>query len=440
LLAAVCLALLAGAGCGDRPRSNPLDPQNPETGGGPQGFHAVAGNARVDLVWRPFTGSSGLLGFRVERRAAGDTAFVLLGVFDPLSGGVTDADVVNDSTYRYRIAFVLADSTPTGRVVEARARPGPEIAWVSDAAGDFVARLTPDGRERSLTLPGLRSVNRLGVDPAHGDLWVTEPFDQRVHVFTSDGVPAASFDGFVSPNAVAVDAPTRTAWICDEQAGAVERVTVTGEIAARVGGTPTPVDVAADPVDGSAWIVEQSAGRALHVARDGAGLGLVQGLVDPRRVAIDAGDGSIWVTAYGSGTVYHFAATGDTLGRFPGFGGPYGLAVDDVRDRVWVGLDGDGAVVALDPSGQEVVRVAGIPHPRGIAVNRRTGEVWVVSIAGPWVEVLGPDGEVRARQTGFDAPTDVVLDPGIQGPLPLARPTRPASLARPALGEARPSN
>ena len=49
-LAVLALVVLSG-GCTDRPRSNPLDPNNPDTGGGPATFTAIAQNGQVELRW-----------------------------------------------------------------------------------------------------------------------------------------------------------------------------------------------------------------------------------------------------------------------------------------------------------------------------------------------------------------------------------------------------
>ena len=49
LLTLLLLVMLSG--CSRRERTNPLDPANPATGGGPSGFNAIADFSLVRLSW-----------------------------------------------------------------------------------------------------------------------------------------------------------------------------------------------------------------------------------------------------------------------------------------------------------------------------------------------------------------------------------------------------
>ncbi len=195
LLALVLAAAgLAGAGCEARPRDNPLDPFNPATGGGPLGFRALGGASGVTLVWSPAPARADLLGFRLERRRAGPDSFVPVGPLHPLaSTGTLDATAQWDLDYEYRLSFLATDSTVSGQAVTALARPGREVVWVADPGLDQLVRLTPDGRQRVLTVQGVRSVNRLAFDVADGAVWSSEPFDGRVRIFTGLGAPLSAF-------------------------------------------------------------------------------------------------------------------------------------------------------------------------------------------------------------------------------------------------------
>ena len=62
------LALLALAGCEGRLRTNPLDPENPQTGGGPLGFVALGDNAVVHLQWSGVPSNVQIAGFRSSAR------------------------------------------------------------------------------------------------------------------------------------------------------------------------------------------------------------------------------------------------------------------------------------------------------------------------------------------------------------------------------------
>jgi DNA-binding beta-propeller fold protein YncE len=421
--AVVALALALG-GCEVRPRSNPLDPLNPSTGGGPVSFRALGGNNGIHLRWNPAPARADLLGLRLERRRAGPDPFVPLGGILPLNSTGYDDGVARDLDFEYRLSFVARDSTTSGLPAVATARAGPEVAWVADPGVDQLVRLTPDARERVATVAGVRSANRLSIDLRDGAVWATEPFDGRIRIFTALGAPIATFPALVSPNALAVDAATGTAWVADEVGGSVVRYERTGDVQASAGVFDNPQDVAIG-VSTSAWIVDSGVGTVTPVTATGArGTPIALG-GDPRRIAVDALDGSLWVTRFGANEVVHLSAAGAVLSRTPIAGGPYAIDLDELRNRVWVGVDLADAVVGLDrASGLEVARVNGIPRPRGLSVADRTGEVWVAAIASGEIVRISSTGTVLVRRGGFDAPFDVRVDPG-----PREEPVAPGRIA-----------
>lgn len=413
LLAVLLGAALGGAGCEERPRSNVLDPENPTTGGGPLGFRALGGADGVTLRWNPAPARADLLGFRLERRRAGPEAFAQLGPFlPPGSTGTSDATAQWDLDYEYRLSFVLADSTVSGQPVTALARPGREVVWVADPGVDQVIRLTPDGRERVLTVQGVRSVNRIAVDVTDGAVWATEPFDGRARIFTVLGAPLATFPAGASPNALAVDPTSASAWVCDEVGGGVVRFNRSGNQQANAGQFDNPQDVAIRS-GGGAFVVDAGVGTITPIDAGGnRGTPIALG-GDPRRVAVDALDGSLWVSRFAANEVVHLSSAGAVISRTPVAGGPYAIDLDELRNRVWVGVDLADAVIALDrATGAEIRRVNGIPRPRGLSVADRTGEVWVAAIESGEIVRISSDGAVQWRKTGFDAPFDVRVDPG----------------------------
>ncbi len=411
------LALLA-AGCGERPRTNPLDPGNPETGGGPQDFRALAGSSTVGLHWRAAPVGTDLLGFRLERRRLGPDPFVQVGPLLALDAtGYDDGAVLDDIDFEYRLAFVGRDTVTSGTPVTALARPGREVVWVSDPGFDELARLTPDGRARVLTITGVLRVNRIAVDVRDGAVWATEPFDGRVRLFAAGGGPLSSFRFDGAPNAITVDPTSGSAWIADEDNGGVVRVSRLGTPLAAAGLFTNPQDIALTS-GGGAWVVDAGAGSVMRIDASGA-RGPVASLGgDPRRAAVDPLDGSVWVTRFAAGEVMKLSADGAILARTALGPGPYAIDIDEGRNLVWIGLDTGNAVVALDRrSGGEVRRVEGIARPRGLAVADRTGEVWVAAIASGEVVRVSSAGVVLGRTRGFGAPFDVRIDPGPR-PLP----------------------
>ena len=411
-------ALLAGtlfalAGCQNRLRSNPLDPENPSTGGGPTNFQAIAGYGTVALTWTAAPGGAQLAGFLLERRRHGPNSYVALGPVLPSSAsGFDDATVSNDFDYDYRLSYVLPDGGISGTPVERQARPGPEIAWVADPGADEIVRITPDGRARVFARGPVTSVNRLSVQLSGGEIWATAPLDGRVRIWSVDGAPLSSFNGLSGPNAIAVDPGSLTAWICEELGPRARRWTAAGITQATVSGVGMPTDVAITP-GGGAWIVDQLRGQLLRVNAAGTPLDTVDVGSDPRRLAVDTLDGSVWVSRTTANEVVHVSAAGAILSRTSGLEGAYAIDIDEFGNQVWVSLDGANAVQVLARNdGSPKFRVTGLQHPRGLSVVDRTGECWVVAIQSHELVRIDSAGAIQSRFAGFSAPFDVRVDPG----------------------------
>ncbi len=107
-------------------------------------------------------------------------------------------------------------------------------AWAATRSGDVgnLYYLDPADSSATLVRPGLLNVADLAVDPASGDLWISE----------------RGFPG--------------------QGAGRVSLVTRSGTLLASLAGVePYGMDV--DPVDGSCWVSDLRSGRVLHVDRAG---------------------------------------------------------------------------------------------------------------------------------------------------------------------------
>ena len=407
------LALLALAGCEGRLRTNPLDPENPQTGGGPVGFVALGDNAVVHLTWSGVPSNVQIEGFLLERKTTGPDPFVpVTDVLPKSAQGFDDTDVVNDIDYQYRFSYVLANGEITGTPALSEARPGPEVAWVADPGSDEVIRMTPDGRARVFSIPNVRAVNRVAVQLSGGQIWATEPLDGRVRTWSVDGVALNSFNGLSQPNALAVDPTSLTAWICEELGPRVRRWTATGTVVASSGTIGLPTDVAVRS-GGGAWVIDNDRGLLLRLEASGAISDTIDVGPDPRRLAVDVLDGSVWVSRLTAGEVVHVSAAGQILARVPGLAMPYAIDIDEFRNQVWVGLDGANAVQVLARSdGAKQFVVEGILRPRGLVVLDRTGECWVVAIAAHELVRINSNGVIESRYRGLSAPYDVRVDPG----------------------------
>ncbi|HET7226992.1 MAG TPA: hypothetical protein VFK69_14895 [Candidatus Eisenbacteria bacterium] len=406
-LAVVLIVALALAGCSHRPRANPFDPGNPDTGGRPAGFFALAGEAHVTLRWNA-SGSPSLVGWRIER-AVGDTG-VYRPLIDLLPSGITtysDFGLADGVVHRYRLSYVFA-SGPGAATSEDFATPGPLIPWVGDALGGVFA-LTADGRHvaQRVTLGG--GVAGVGLDRDNGVVWACN-FDFGEVDIVAPGSGVVTRVPAQEPVAVAVQPGVHDAWVADDVAGAVYHLSEDGSPAVPPALSPleAPFDVALSP-DGRLWVCEHNGNRVRLFASDGTPIAAAATSA-PSRVAVDSVTHEAWVSSFDANHVVHLAADATPLDTLANIDGPIGVTVDPRRRKLWVAEAAGGAVRLYDLDGTLLQRVTGLFGPRTIAVDLSTGNAWVSEREGGAVTVVSPAGTRLLHTVGIGAPDGIVLD------------------------------
>ena len=376
LVLALGLGQVLAAGCSNRLRNNPFDPGNPETGGRPPGFVGIAGDAKVLLQWDPVV-SDHLAGYELFREGPGDTGFVLINpLITPDQTSFTDSMLTNDSTYAYRLRFVLVNGD-RGTSSDVLARPGPAQIWVADAASGAITRVTPDGRAKVFLLPGLETPSFVGVEPVQGRVWSTSRDQGIVAIWSPNGILIDVSGLLAAPGKVAPIPSTNDAWITDERSGFVHRFNSGAGITASAGDFALPSDVVA--VSSGAWVADRDGKRLVHL-NSAAVIDFDGPLPDrPWRLASDASTGDVWIAYTEAGAVECRNSSGALRFRAGGLARPFTIAFDVPRGLAWVVEANGNDVVAYDRLGARRGRI-GVVEPRGVAVDPRTGEIWVTSL------------------------------------------------------------
>lgn len=413
-VAALLILLSLGAGCSHRDRANPFDPRNPDTGGRPTGFMAIAGSGTVRLQWN-VSSNPDLVGYQLYRRIAGESEFQPLGdLIHPAVTLTRDFGLANGVQHSYRLFYVLSGGI-TGAPAEDHATPGTLRPWVVDYAAASLLRITPDARYVSERSTGYTSTPGVGVDVSTGVVWIVDQDGGRIVLYNPGSGARLAIPGFADPVAVAVDSRRQVGWICDF---ASDQVYLYGESGQPVGPVvigplADPISAAVDSIHETVWICENTGARVSRYDRDGARLASAQ--VDrPSRVAVDSFDHSAWVTSFSRRSVFHIAMTGALLDTVAGFTGPIGVAVDGARGRIWIADAVASQIVALDRDGRVAFRVGGLSEVREIAVDPLTGDAWATLPGTGEVVRISPVGAVLGRVRGLDTPYGIAIDPGVR--------------------------
>lgn len=409
--ALLALCVLAAPSCSRRERSNPLDAANPESGGAPEGFNAVAGFASVRFVWRARPDLP-IDGFRLFRLAPGDSVYRALGsVFPATSSTFLDIGPANGSEYSYRFYYVV-DGQLSARFAADAAVPGPVRAYVGDAADGRLLRLAPDARDISTAVGGYGEPFSVAVTPDFGPVWLADPFAGTVRILEPATFTGRVLTGLGAPFTMALDPFDGSAWISDV-AGKVHHYQSSGAPAA---GNPIdlllgPRGVATNADDGVLWVAETQGSRVRRYSRTGTPLGALP-LSLPSRVAVDSTNGEAWVTSFDNGRLWRVSPSMTVLDSLP-LSGPIGIALDWRRRIAWVAEAPAGRVAAIDMDTRVVkFRIGGLAGPIDTAVDLDRGEAWIVARDAGRVYRYSASGVLLGSVGGLGEPYEVRLDRG----------------------------
>ncbi len=412
LAALLTTALLLLPACTSRPHSNPFDPNNPDTGGRPAGFVALADRQSVVLRWQT-AASPRLLGYQLFRLSPGDDTYrAVTEVMPPVFTSVRDIQLTDGATYRYRLYFVF-DSGLGGLPAEDVATPGPLVPWVADFGGGVLARLSADGRRvaQILHVTGLDEPVAVDASPRDGNVWAVSPSGGVLVYGSGTGTQTLVGQQLAEPVSVVVDRQLGAAWVGDAANAQVVHLLPNGQPATppQLGGLQFPGSLALDATNGSLWVVEQDGNRVSRY--DATGARVASAVVPaPTAVAVDTVSHEAWVTSFENGSVLRLSSAGQPLDTIAAFSGPLGIAVDARHRRIWVADAAADQVVALAPNGTVQFRVRGLPEARAIAVDDSTGEAWVTLTAAGAVSRLSPAGQEIERAVGLTGPWGITLD------------------------------
>jgi hypothetical protein len=407
--ALLAFALLLG-GCSSRERDNPFDPGNPDTGGRPSGFVAIAEFSSVRLQWDRAS-SPALLGYRIHRRVGAGEFVPITGLLSVTTDRFQDLGLTNGVTYEYRLSFEF-DSGPGLYSALDHATPGALQPWVADYGARRLVRVSADGRRFAATFVLDLEAQPIDLDvDRFGRVWAPSPSGVLYVLQPSDTSLRRGSAGLQTPVSVAVDPGTGHGWVGDEGRDEIRRFAADGApLSGTIAFVRGPTSLALHPGDRTLWAVENEADRVRHFDPDGFAIAAgVQSA--PSRVAVDSLTGDAWATSVARREVRRFSASGAELAHVE-FGSPVGIAVDWRRRRVWVADRYGGTLTALHVSGdvERVFEIGG--EPFDVAVDLATGNVWVVLQAARELRCYAPDGAERSRVGGFASPAAVALDPG----------------------------
>jgi sugar lactone lactonase YvrE len=401
----VILAVLSGAlgGCDTRTRDNPLDPQNPGTSGVVANFNAVAGDGQVSLNWSDL-GIGDLDQIVLLRWSAGDEAETLAVLPAHITDWV-DTTARNDSTYRYRAAYVVRDDPSFHPSNEDLATPGTGQVWVVDESRGGLWRVSPDGRDRVWKLSYAGYLRSLAVDRVRERVWVASwSQDEVLAVDTSGNILETIEVDY--PRKIAVDESDGSVWLAADWG--VSHYSSSGQRLFADSTVSEPKDIAIDQTRGTCWVAEGTG--SLWIRYVSGDTRRVYDFDYPFSVAVVEADGGAWVVDAGLRRVYRMENGGVAVRDWVGnLAQPVDVAVSP-SGEAWVADWDANAVVRLSDAVERVDHIGGLNRPRGVATSDSGQVVWVVEAMGGRVNRIAIDGERLGSTGGLDFPKDIAVE------------------------------
>lgn len=386
--------ILVVAGCSTRDHDNPLDPENPSTGGEPRWLEALAGDGLVDLSWA-VRNYEDLEQIQVIESGSGDPIWV----GKRTEHTFTHTGLANGTDFRYHLDLKLSSGT-TLTLPDEVATPGRSLPWILDFGSGYVVRMTPDGRgARVRTLDP--SAVAVEADPATGEVLVVDFFGGSVRLLDTDAEEVWSSNKVFRPNAA-----LRTAegwWVTDSGLGSTLLFDTEGEVVFEETSLTFPVAMAPAGA-GHVWVADRL-GPLVKMNAD-SGIVVADTLASPYTLC-EAPDGGVWVADRDADVLIRLDGAGEELVRLGGFPGIEALAADPVNGGVWVAERSRRQILFLGPDGSELLAVPGFPSPSSLAVSPDGEEVWVVDpVLGRLVRI-SRSGDTLVESRGLASPTSV---------------------------------
>ena len=239
--------MLLAVGCSTRDHDNPLDPDNPATGGEPRWLEALSGDGLVDLSWSVRNYED-----LVQIQVIETESDVVIWAGRRVDHAFTHSGLANGQDFRYRLDLKL-ESGVTLSLPEEEATPGRALPWVLDFGSGNVARMTPDGRGVRL-----RSLDPYAIgieaDPVTGEALVLDFFDGSVRLLDRDAEEVWASEELFRPNA-AVRGEGGW-WVTDSGLGSTLLLDSDGVLVYQESSLTFPVAVALSD-SGTVWVADR---------------------------------------------------------------------------------------------------------------------------------------------------------------------------------------
>ncbi len=370
----ICLVLFVSGtlliSCADRNRENPLDPQNPQTGGRPTGINVLSRLDSVFLKWNTIN-LADITGYRVFRKISTEEDFMQVAVVSPDENSYIDTNLTFEVTYQYQISVFGKDfESQRSDIVEIT--PGPTFYWVADNSKGELVKLTHDAQHEMHRTANFFNIIDIDVNRATGDVWVVDFLNR----FSSDIVKISSAGQFLllvesikAPINLAVNSIENSVWVADSLKNEIVKLDSLGQAIFTNKELSNPFMLAVDSKSGACWVADDDENKVIRISKDGATVfELPQSFNLLQAMTFNSEEQSLWVVD--NFALWKFNETGDLLFSISATGNSFSkIEADERTNDLWALSRKNSKLVRFVASGVKQVEVSGFLNPRDLAVN-----------------------------------------------------------------------
>ena len=389
--------------CTDRDKLNPIDPQNPESGGRPQLWRIYSEYDRVILQWNQLQ-LKGIQGYQIYRKQESESKFNPIHLAPPDSNRYIDNGLVYDKRYDYFVTVVGGDfetaSSDTVSII-----PGPTIIWATDVYNRRILKISHDGAHEIKQIPVDGYPWALAYDNENNVLWYTDIFLNRVYRIQSQTFEIVLNLPYGEPNDIVLDKINNRIWVADETQSKIFVFNREGEKVGEVSGFQKPVSLDYFWKDGSSWVADSKAETVNKISKAFQTFVQIKDLINPTSVSVNQLTGDCWVAD--SSRILKF----DTKGRLnltiePQVNFAKYLAVDSELGNCWV-LDYSffayhSRLICFDANGDQLLELSGLSWPENITVNPYDHSCIVADSGAGRILKISIDGTILGQVAGYD--------------------------------------
>ncbi len=397
--------------CAERDRLNPIDPQNPITGGRPQRLRIYSDLDVIVVQWDRLD-LKGIQGYHIYRSSAVDSAFRPIALLPPDSSRFIDRGVTFDQIYRYFLTVLAGDfETPSSDTIGIV--PGPTNIWATDVYNRRIIKISHDGSHeiRQIGVDGYPWA--IAYDGEQRNIWYSDVLQNRIYRIHQQ-VAESIFDlRSGDPIDLALDIRNNRIWIADQILGRVYAFNRQGQKIGEKGDFKKPVSLDFVSSEGSCWVVDAKAKNLTKISAGLNPMGQISNFVSPSCVAVNQLSGECWVAD--SSRVVRI----DLKGRIrlsierPGSFLRY-LAVDSELDHCWVidfsFLANQSRLLCFNNTGEQLVQLSGLSWPTNLKVNPYDHCCVLADAGSGRVLKISPQGQVIGEVSGYYYPRGLFIE------------------------------